>query len=178
MKRRDSVAFTEFVAARSASLFRTAYLMVGERDLAHDLVQEALTKTYVAWPRLRDVSKADAYTRKAITTTYISWWRRKSWSAERPRDDVPDALADTRDQHARAVDRAWMWAELQKLPPRQRAAIVLRYYEDLTEAQTAEVMDCAVGTVKSQVSQGLRRLREQLGADAGRLLPDDLVVQR
>jgi RNA polymerase sigma-70 factor (sigma-E family) len=177
MARRDTVAFTEFVAARSASLFRTAYLMVGERDLAHDLVQEALTKTYVAWPRLRDVSKADAYTRKAITTTYISWWRRKAWSAERPRDDVPEHRVHAPDHDSRVVDRDWMWAELQKLPPRQRAAIVLRYYEDLTEAQTAEVMDCAVGTVKSQVSQGLRRLREQLGSDAERLLPDELVVQ-
>ncbi|HEX5770176.1 MAG TPA: sigma-70 family RNA polymerase sigma factor [Nocardioidaceae bacterium] len=75
------------------------------------------------------------------------------------------------------MDRAWLWEELQQLPPRQRAAIVLRYYEDLTEAQTAEVMDCAVGTVKSQVSQGLRRLREQLGADAARLLPSELVRQ-
>jgi RNA polymerase sigma-70 factor (sigma-E family) len=177
MASRDPGAFSEFVAARSASLFRTAYLMVGEHGLAQDLVQEALTKTYVAWPRLRDVSKAEAYTRKAITTTYIGWWRRKAWSAERPRDDVPDRPGDRPEHDSHVVDRAWLWAELQKLPPRQRAAIVLRYYEDLTEAQTAEVMDCAVGTVKSQVSQGLRRLREQLGADAARLLPTELVRQ-
>lgn len=178
MARRDTVAFTEFVAARSASLFRTAYLMVGEHDLAQDLVQEALTKTYVAWPRIRDVSKAEAYTRRAITTTYISWWRRKAWSAERPRDDVPDRPGNRPEHGNEVVDRAWLWAELQHLPPRQRAAIVLRYYEDLSEAQTAEVMECAVGTVKSQVSQGLRRLREQLGADAAGLLPTELVVQR
>jgi RNA polymerase sigma-70 factor (sigma-E family) len=177
MARRDPGAFSEFAAARSASLFRTAYLMVGEHDLAQDLVQEALTKTYVAWPRLRDVSKAEAYTRKAITTTYIGWWRRKAWSAERPRDDVPDRPGEHPEHDSRVVDRAWLWAELQQLPPRQRAAIVLRYYEDLTEAQTAEVMDCAVGTVKSQVSHGLRRLREQLGADAARLLPTELVRQ-
>jgi RNA polymerase sigma-70 factor (sigma-E family) len=177
MASRDPAAFSEFVAARSASLFRTAYLMVGEHDLAQDLVQEALTKTYVAWPRLRDVSKAEAYTRKAITTTYISWWRRKSWAAERPRDDVPDRPGNRPEHGSEVVDRAWLWEELQQLPPRQRAAIVLRYYEDLSEAQTAEVMDCAVGTVKSQVSQGLRRLREQLGADAARLLPTELVRQ-
>lgn len=74
------------------------------------------------------------------------------------------------------VDRAWVWDELQSLPPRQRAAIVLRYYEDLTEAQTAEAMGCAVGTVKSQVAQGIKRLREQMGADAAALLPSDDVV--
>ena len=73
MTTRDSAAFAEFAQARSASLFRAAYLMTGDHGLAEDLLQEALTKTYVAWPRLRDVSKAEAYTRKAITTTAISW---------------------------------------------------------------------------------------------------------
>jgi RNA polymerase sigma-70 factor (sigma-E family) len=180
MTRRDTVAFTEFAAARSAALFRTAYLMVGDHGLAQDLVQEALTKTYVAWPRLRDISKAEAYTRKAITSTYISWWRRKAWSAERPRDDVPDGGSSSVPAHdQRVVDRAWVWDQLQALPPRQRAAIVLRYYEDLTEGQTAEAMGCAVGTVKSQVSAGIRKLREQMGADPARpLLPNEMVVLR
>jgi DNA-directed RNA polymerase specialized sigma24 family protein len=89
MTRRDPAAFAEFVAARSAALHRTAYLMVGERQLAQDLLQEALTKTYVAWPRLRDPAKAEAYTRKAITTTAITWYRRRSWG-ERPTDVVPE----------------------------------------------------------------------------------------
>lgn len=180
MARRDPVVFTEFVSARSSALFRTAYLMVGDHGLAQDLVQEALTKTYVAWPRLRDVGNAEAYTRKAITTTYISWWRRKAWSAERPRDDVPDGPAARTSGHGNdVVDRTWQWAELQTLPPPQRAAIVLRYYEDLSEAQTAEVMGCAVGTVKSQVSLGIRGLREQMG-ERSALLPhdDELVAQR
>ena len=78
---RDRGEFAEFVAARSTALHRAAYLMVGDVSLAQDLVQEALTKTYVAWPRLRDKGNAEAYTRKAITTTAISWFRRKSWSA-------------------------------------------------------------------------------------------------
>lgn len=180
MAQRDTAAFAEFVAARSPALFRTAYLMVGDHGLAQDLVQEALTKTYVAWPRLREVSKAEAYTRKAITTTYISWWRRKAWQAERPRGDVPDG------DHPRGllghgpdvVDRAWLWQELRTLPPRQRTAIVLRYYEDLSEAQTAEAMGCAVGTVKSQVAQGLRRLREQMGGDVELLPQSEMAVQR
>jgi RNA polymerase sigma-70 factor (sigma-E family) len=176
MAERDTAAFAEFVAARSPALFRTAYVMVGDHGLAQDLVQEALTKTYVAWPRLREVHKAEAYTRKAITTTYISWWRRKAWSAERPRDDVPDG-SDARGRDGDVVDRAWLWSELQALPPRQRAAIVLRYYEDLSEAQTAEAMGCAVGTVKSQVAQGLKRLRAQIGDDAELLPTNEMVVQ-
>lgn len=170
MPRRDPAAFAEFVAARSSALQRTAYLMVGDRGLAQDLLQEALTKTYVAWPRLRDPSKAEAYTRKAVTTTAISWYRRRSWG-ERPTDTVPERELDG---HEDAVaTRDLLWQALQNLPPRQRAAIVLRFYEDLTEAQTAAALDCAVGTVKSQVSAGLRKLRDDLGprgADAD-LLP-------
>jgi RNA polymerase sigma-70 factor (sigma-E family) len=161
MASRDSAAFAEFATARSAALFRAAYLMVGDHALAEDLLQEALTKTYVAWPRLRDVNNAEAYTRKAITTTAISWWRRKSWQNEKPRDDVPELSSA---EHSEQVaERDWLWAELQSLPPRQRAAVVLRFYEDLTEAQTAEAMGVSVGTVKSQVSDALKKLRAKLG---------------
>src|SRR6476620_1786513 len=135
MPRRDPAAFAEFVAARSASLHRTAYLLVGDRGLAQDLLQEALTKTYVAWPRLRDPGKAEAYTRKAITTTAITWFRRKGWNNERPTERLPEGGSLG---HADAVaDKAAIWEALQTLAPRQRAALVLRYYEDLTEAQTA-----------------------------------------
>jgi len=180
MAQRDTAAFADFVAARSPALFRTAYLMVGDHGLAQDLVQEALTKTYVAWPRLREVSRAEAYTRKAITTTYISWWRRKAWRAERPRGEVPDAgqREELQGHGPDVVDRAWLWQELRTLPPRQRTAIVLRYYEDLSEAQTAEAMGCAVGTVKSQVAQGLKRLREQMGADVEMIPTSEMAVQR
>jgi RNA polymerase sigma-70 factor (sigma-E family) len=164
MTRRDPAAFAEFVAARSAALHRTAYLMVGDRQLAQDLLQEALTKTYVAWPRLRDPGKAEAYTRKAITTTAITWYRRRSWG-ERPTDAVPERAGV---DHGDAVTtRDLLWQALQQLPPRQRAAIVLRFYEDLSEARTAEVLGCAPGTVKSQVSAGLRKLRDHLGAHGG-----------
>lgn len=171
MARRDVAAFADFVAARSASLYRTAYLMVGEHALAQDLVQEALTKTYVAWPRLREVANAEAYTRRTITNTAISWSRRRS-SQERPTETMPEQLQPGAPDGDLAT-RDWLWRELQLLPPRQRAAIVLRYYEDLSEARTAEVLGCAVGTVKSQVSAGLRRLREQVGSD---LLPDHVEV--
>ena len=163
MAGRDSTAFVEFATARSGALFRAAYLMVGEHGLAEDLLQEALTKTYIAWPRLRDVNSAEAYTRKVIATTAISWWRRKAWKQERPRGDVPErGVGESSDALAQ---RDWLWTELQSLAPRQRAAIVLRYYEDLTEAQTADALGCSIGTVKSQVSDGLKRLRATLGPD-------------
>jgi RNA polymerase sigma-70 factor (sigma-E family) len=157
---REATAFTEFMSARSTSLFRTAYLVVGDHQLAQDLLQESMIKTYMAWPRLRDPSKAEAYARKAIITTAISWRRRRSFH-ERPTDPLPDtAQPDGEDD---ATTHASLVAQLRTLPPRQRAAIVLRYYEDLSEAQTAEVMGCSVGAVKSQVSTGLGRLQARLG---------------
>lgn len=169
MPRDHRAEFSDFVVARQQALLRSAYLMVGDTSLAQDLVQEALTKTYVAWPRLRRTGAAEAYTRKAITTTAIGWFRRKGWSHEHTTDAPPERPAAG---HADAVTRSeWLWQGLQQLPARQRAAVVLRYYEDLTEAQTAEVLGCAVGTVKSQVSVALGRLREHLGDDADALLP-------
>jgi RNA polymerase sigma-70 factor (sigma-E family) len=167
--------FPEFVAARGTALQRAAYLMVGEVALAQDLVQEALTKTYVAWPRLRDTANAEAYTRKAITTTAISWFRRKGWYAERATDQPPERRSV---DHAETVTTsATLWIALQSLPPRQRVAVVLRFYEDLTEAQTADAMGCAVGTVKSQVSAGLAKLRERLGDDVELLSPDESAAE-
>ncbi|GAA0584849.1 SigE family RNA polymerase sigma factor [Kribbella sandramycini] len=153
--------FAEFARGRHGALYRYAYLLAGERGLADDLVQEGLVKTYVAWKRLRDPSAAEAYTRRVITNTAISWYRRKSWH-ERPHDELPEQFAPVQDSTA----RMWLWQELMQLPPRQRAAVVLRFYEDLTEPQTAEVLGCSVGTVKSQVSVALRKLRDRLGADA------------
>jgi RNA polymerase sigma-70 factor (sigma-E family) len=171
MAARDRTAFADFVAARSPALHRAAYLMVGDVGLAQDLVQEALTKTYVAWPRLREAGNAEAYTRKVITNTAITWFRRKGWNAERVTEHLPETVEAG---HAdRVSDRAALMAALAQLPPRQRAAIVLRFYDDLTEAQTAAAMDCAVGTVKSQVSAGLAKLRALLGdaVDLDELMP-------
>ena len=162
----DVSAFSEFVAARSAALFRTAYLILGDHQLAQDLVQEALVKTYVAWPRIREPHKAEAYTRRTIVTTAISWRRRRSFH-ERPTDTLPESHEPDQVDVLAAHDA--MWSQLGTLPPRMRAAIVLRYYEDLSEARTAELMGCSVGTVKSQVSTGLARLRAQAGLDMASL---------
>lgn len=169
-RERDRAEFAQFVAGRAGALQRAAYLMVGDVGLAQDLVQEALTKTYGAWPRLRDPGNAEAYTRRVITNTAISWFRRKGWHGERPTAELPERAVGG---HADSVtDRATLLEALEQLPPRQRIAIVLRYFEDLTEAQTAAAMGCAVGTVKSQVSAGLSRLRDLLAdpADIDELL--------
>lgn len=173
MARRDPDAYAEFVAGRSAALHRTAYLMVGDAGLAQDVVQEALIRAWTAWPRLRNPGAVEGYTRRAITTIAIDWSRKRS-SSERPSDDLPDHPQDA--PQAGVADREWLWQAVQALPTRQRAAIVLRFYSDLTEAQTADAMDCAVGTVKSQVHAALRNLREQLGPTFHDSIDDLLVV--
>ncbi len=156
----DLAAFGDYALACAPSLFRTAYLMVGDHQLAQDLLQEALVKTLMAWPRLRDRDNLEAYTRRIIVTTSISWRRRRSFH-ERPVEALPERPGP--DPTDIVVTHDAVVAALRAVPPRQRAAIVLRYYQDLTEKQTAEAMGCSVGTVKSQVSAGLRRLREALG---------------
>jgi RNA polymerase sigma-70 factor (sigma-E family) len=157
----DIAAFAEFAEARGATLFRTAYLMVGDHQLAQDLVQEALVKTLLAWPRLSDRGNLDAYVRRIIVTTCISWRRRRAFH-ERPLQALPEQ--EGLDPADSVVTHDAVVVALAALPPRQRAAIVLRYYQDLTEAQAAEAMGCSVGAVKSQVSVGLRRLRDTLGS--------------
>lgn len=170
----DTEEYCSFVASRSAALFRVAYLVIGDHQLAQDLLQESLAKTYVAWPRLRDVSNAEAYTRRVIATTAISWRRRRGFH-ERPAERLPEpAQADA---VAAAVLHDALWACLLELPPRQRTAIVLRHYCDLTEAQAADAMGCSVGTVKSSVFTGLRRLRERVGRDLEPLPSGDEVVR-
>ena len=160
VRERPEAAFHEFVAARSASLFRTALLMVGDHQLAQDLLQESLVKTYVAWPRLRDLANVEAYARRVVVTTSISWRRRRSFH-ERPVDPLPElVVADLADS---VVGRLDLWPLVHALPPKQRAAVVLRYCEDLSEAQTAELMGCSVGAVKKNASVGLAKLRDRMG---------------
>jgi RNA polymerase sigma-70 factor (sigma-E family) len=169
-QQRDVAAFSDLVATRSVALLRTAYLVVGDHQLAQDLVQESLVKTYVAWPRLRDVTKAEAYARRTIVTTAISWRRRRSFH-ERPVLAIPEQAQPDRTDTFATQDL--LWAQVCALPPRQRAALVLRFYEDLSESDTAQLMGCAVGTVKSQVSAGLDRLRQRMGPELVSFLADD-----
>jgi RNA polymerase sigma-70 factor (sigma-E family) len=159
MRESDEEAFRDFVVGRSSTYLRVAYLLTGDWGHAEDLLQTALAKVYRAWPRLRDHDNLDAYVRRVLVNTQTSWWRR-AWKAERPTATLPDwpgpdALdaTDSRDQLRRA---------LLELPARQRAVVVLRHYEDLSEAEVARLLGCAVGTVKSQCARGLAKLRQSL----------------
>lgn len=155
----DEIEFREFVQGRSTAHLRTAYLLTGNWAAAEDLLQTTLGKLYLAWHRLSDRENVDAYVRRVMVNAYASWWRR-SWRGERPTAVLPEragpdpiAAADQRDRIRRA---------LAQLPRRQRAAVVLRHYDDLSEAETAKVLGCSVGTVKSQTSRALATLREVL----------------
>ena len=144
--------FDEFVAARSRALLRTAYLLTHDHALAEDLLQTALAKAWFAWRRID--GNPEPYVRRILVNTYASWWRRK-WNGEHPTDELPER-ADRRDAATEPTD---LWQAMERLPRRQRAVVVLRYFEDLTEAQTAELLGCSVGTVKSQCSKALAKLR-------------------
>jgi len=164
--------FVEFVHTAWPSLYRTAVLLAGEHALAEDLVQTALAKTYVHWHRIRDHASARGYARRVLVNATNSWFRKRS-TAERPVDVVPDRLGGG-DPAAAAPERIDLVAALADLSPRQRAVIVLRYYEDLSVAATAEQLRISTGTVKSQTSAALSRLRALLGDEVD--LPDDQLL--
>ncbi|MET8039263.1 SigE family RNA polymerase sigma factor [Micromonospora sp. NPDC005215] len=155
--------FREFVAARSAALLRTAYLLTGDWATAEDLLQTALTKTYLAWKRLGGIEAVESYARRVMVNTSTSWWRRR-WHGERPTEVLPERAGV--DEISQQLDRDLLWRHLRKLPNRQRAVLVLRYYEDMSEAQTAAMLDISPGTVKSQASRALATLRRRMGTDA------------
>jgi RNA polymerase sigma-70 factor (sigma-E family) len=146
--------FDAFVNRSYRPLVRTAYLMVGDWHHAEDLVQSALAKTAPAWRRLESDAAAYGYSRTVLVRMCTRWWRRK-WHGETPTQDLPE-LADREDDPEL---RAALLMALGGLPAEQRAAVVLRYWEDLSEADTAEALGCAVGTVKSRTSRGLAALR-------------------
>ena len=150
MDHEAGATFDEFVAARSRALLRTAYLLTHDHALAEDLLQTALTKAWFAWRRID--GDPEPYVRRILVNTYASWWRRK-WNGEHPTDELPERARPT---PAEPTD---LWQAMERLPRRQRAVVVLRYFEDLTEAQTAELLGCSVGTVKSQCSKALAKLR-------------------
>ncbi|HEV7146159.1 MAG TPA: SigE family RNA polymerase sigma factor [Pedococcus sp.] len=156
-----SPSFEEYVAARGVSLVHTAWLLTGDYQRAEDLVQTALGKTWPRWGQIVEVGEGsyDAYVRKVMMTTYISWWRRR-WTAEYPTERLPERAPDGREDDEAAVDRRRdLLNALAPLPRGQRAVVVLRYFHDLTEAQTAEALGCSVGTVKSQTARALSTLR-------------------
>lgn len=156
----DRQAFDALVEVRAASLLRTAYLLTGDWGTAEDLLQTALVKTWFKWDRLREKDAAESYVRQVMARTYATWWRRK-WRGELATGELPDVPA--RDDYDDVDARHALRIALAELPPRQRAIVVLRFYEDLSEAQVASLLGCSVGTVKSTASRALVRLRGLVG---------------
>lgn len=157
MNRTDEQAFTEFALASRTRLRRTAYLLCGDWDRARDHVQEALVRVYVRWPKLQKQGGELAYARRAVASVVIDESRRRS-SRELPADPDLDRPS-TEDVAAAVTDRAALMAALAGLPPRQRACVVLRYFEELDVRETAATLGCSEGTVKSQTSRALTSLR-------------------
>lgn len=151
--------FREFVLARGPALSRTAYLLTGNHALAEELVQEALAKTAAHWRRVRD-GNPEGYIRRVMVNQQTSWWR-KLGRRERPYADVSEVVsAGNADSAHATTDRLVLVTALAALAPRQRAAIVLRFYEDLSEKEIADAMGVANGTVKRNIHDGLRRMRQ------------------
>lgn len=148
----DRTGFEEYVAARRGALLRTAYLLTGQHADAEDLVQVALVKAVPKWRRIAD--DPERYVRRILVHENVSRWRGRRW-----REHSADVLPDRPVAGPDLDDREVLRAALLRLAPRQRAVLVLRYYDDLTERQTAEVLGIGVGTVKSQARDALARLR-------------------
>ena len=166
--------FTEYVAARTTWLRRTGYLLCQDWHRADDLAQAAFLRLYLHWERARKVDHLDAYVRTILINIFLNeqrspWWKRITLTQGRARDEDSPASgafgeAEAPAAHPAAEDSLDLLAALAKLPPRQRAALVLRYYCDLSITDTADLLGCTTGTVKSQTSRGLDTLRRVLGA--------------
>lgn len=150
--------FDGFVVAASPGLLRMSVALTGDRSAAEDLLQDVLERLYVAWPRVDDPS---AYARRALVNASTNRWRLRGRRPERPLDDAPEPLvSDRTDEHGR---RDELVRAVATLPGRQRAVVVLRFLADLSEAETAKLLGCSVGTVKSQTARALTKLRELIG---------------
>ncbi|MEV0197293.1 SigE family RNA polymerase sigma factor [Nonomuraea sp. NPDC050691] len=159
----DEAAFDEFIAARSTSLMRTAILVCGATSHdAEDLVQHALEKVYRHWPRIRR-DNPEAYARKVVVNAAISKARRRRLIQEITFARPPETAAPSPDLDLRDA----LFEELRRLPPRMRAVLVLRYWEDQSEAATAALLGCSPGTVKSQAARGLAKIRERMNVTEG-----------
>lgn len=142
------------MAVASPRLLRMAFLLTRDMGHAEDLLQTALARAWRAWNRVE--GDPEPYVRRIIVTVHATWWRRR-WRGEEPTGELPDRPGES-PQDA-VGEREWLWHALGRLPRKQRTVLVLRFYEDLTEAQVAGLLNCSVGTVKSQASKALTKLR-------------------
>src|SRR5262245_7812566 len=156
----ELAAFDAFVRARLPDLHRFGRILTGCEEAAADLVQDALERTLLHWPRVQARDNPEGYVRRIMVNRNISVWRHHR--RERLTDEIPESGHE--DRHGDSE----LWRALQHLPPRQRTVIALRYYEDMTEAQVAAVMCCSIGTVKSQASKALEKLRRSAGSFSDR----------
>ncbi|MPZ79498.1 MAG: SigE family RNA polymerase sigma factor [Actinophytocola sp.] len=151
--------FTEYFASRSGAMRGTAYLLCGDWHRAEDLVQSAFVKLYRAWHRVAAHETLDAYTRQILVRTYLDENRRGFFHREKPSAEQRERTAPPTGS---SEDRMVLLHALAKVPPRQRAALVLRFWEDMSVDDTARAMGCSAGTVKSQTARGLDALREHV----------------
>ncbi|MDN5856793.1 MAG: SigE family RNA polymerase sigma factor [Actinomycetia bacterium] len=160
MRRSERNEFDSFVLGAWSRLFRTAYALTGNRADAEDMLQNAFAKAYSNWRKVRRAESPEAYVHRIVANETMTAWRRRWRHVEHSTDTPPDVTAPS---HADSVgDRSTMWAAIQALPPRQRAVVVLRYYEDLSEKEIADVLGISPGTVKSQASRALKALHSHL----------------
>jgi len=166
VRERERVRYVKFVQGRYAALYRTAFLLTGNHHTAEDLVQTTLTKVYLSWGRVMRADRPESYVRRVLANEAISFHRRR-WTREVP-SDIPAELARAGVQagpEENVVDTQAVWQALGKLTARQRAVVVLRYYEDLSEAEIAHVLDIAPGTVKGHARAALAALGDHLPAE-------------
>jgi RNA polymerase sigma-70 factor (sigma-E family) len=163
----DDEPFRLFVATRMGSLLSFAHLLTGDRSAAEDLVQTALARTAIAWWRVRNRDDPEGYVRRAILRTQQNAWRRGVRELPMAEPPEPEPGLYARPDPGREIDdRDLLWRALRLLPPRQRAVLVLRYYEDRSETEIAQLLGCRPGTVKSQAAKALARLRRELSDPA------------
>ncbi|MEQ4300744.1 SigE family RNA polymerase sigma factor [Plantactinospora sp. B6F1] len=155
------MTYEEFADSRLTALLRYAVMLTGDPHLAQDLVQETMVRVQLNWRRVARADAPERYVRRMLTNQYLDW-QRGSWVRRVLLRAEPDEAVVVRPDHAETtVDRDQVWTWLSRLPRRQRAALVLRYYEDLPDAEIAEVLGCAVGTVRSAISRALATLRAE-----------------
>lgn len=157
----DDVTFEEWVAARGQALLRFAYLVTGDRPAAEDAVQEALVSACSRWPRIRRADDPEAYVRRMIVNAHISWWRRVT----RRESPVAEVRVDEPTRDPDSAETLAVWELCASLPRRQRAAVVLRFYEGLAYAEIGRILDCNEATVRSQVHRALATLRARLDGE-------------
>jgi RNA polymerase sigma-70 factor (sigma-E family) len=151
--------FRDFMVAQGGQLSRLAYLLTGNHHAAEDLLQTALTKVVARWPKVARYERPVQYVHRVMLNEYISGWRRRQKLVEQSTDAIPDPAGG--DDTESTVRRVLLTRALAQLTAKQRAVVVLRYYHDLTESQTAAELRCSVGTVKSQTHRALARLRAE-----------------